>query len=182
MENEQRLGVRVLVLYLCKNLMIGIGLLILSFVLMSFQDAVASRSFGSFSLGTMGPTLNLLIEASFVASLFALLIGAEISWLFYVDCTFSIGEDAFTIKRGILSKTQISIPYRQIQDVYLNQSLLHRILGVSKIVILTAGNDIHEKEDESEGIFEMIDSAVARKLKETILERSNIQKVIDVTK
>ena len=162
--------------------MLGIGLLVVSAVLSFSRDTIVTKSLLSLPFGTIDSALNFLIEASFIASLFALLVGAEISWLYYVDCTFSLGEDAFTIKRGILSKTQISIPYRQIQDVYLKQSLLQRILGVSKIVVLTGGDDENDKEGEAAGIFEIIDVEIAENLKTIILEKSNTQKVIEVTK
>ncbi|MDD5152691.1 MAG: PH domain-containing protein [Candidatus Pacebacteria bacterium] len=182
MGNEQNLGIRVLLLYLCQNLMFGFVLLAISAGLLFFQDLIISKSFLLPSLGSIESILDFLIKASFVVSLFAILIGAEISWLLYVDTTFCLGEDAFTIKRGILSKTQISIPYRQIQDVYLSQSLLQRILGVSRLVVLTGGDDENDKEGESAGIFEIIDAVTAESLKEIILERSNIQKVVEITK
>jgi len=180
MENEQKLGIRVFLLHLCQTLIFGFCLLALSVVLLYFQDLIIAKGSLSFSSGTVEPILNFLIKASFVASLFALLIGVEISWLSYMDCTFHLGEDAFTIKRGILTKTQISIPYRQIQDVYLNQSLLQRMLGVSKLVILTGGDDENDKEGEAAGIFEIIDAVTAESLKEVIIERSNVQKVVEV--
>ena len=54
------------------------------------------------------------------------------------------------------------------------------MMGVSKLVILTAGNDNNDKEGESEGIFQVIDSNIAEKMRTDILERANIQEVKEV--
>jgi uncharacterized membrane protein YdbT with pleckstrin-like domain len=70
-----------------------------------------------------------------------------------------------------LSKKEISIPYRQIQDINIEQTFYFKMMGVSKLVVLTAGSDDNDKEGEAEGIFEVIDSSVAEKIREELLQK-----------
>ena len=74
-----------------------------------------------------------------------------------------MAEDSFKIKRGILSKTENAIPYRQMQNVDVERSFMFQMLGLSRLIILTAG---HEDEkiktgDEAEGVIPAIDSKLA---------------------
>ena len=66
-----------------------------------------------------------------------------------------LDDDALKIRRGILSKEEIAIPYRQIQDVDIEQNISDRLWGVARLAILTAGHEEAKEgeEDDSEGIF-----------------------------
>ena len=101
-----------------------------------------------------------------------------VSWIIYENYTFSLGEDALKIKRGVFTREEVAIPYRQIQDVDIEQDISYRMIGVSRLVILTAG---HEDEktagDKTEGILPAIDSALAEQLQSQLLTRANIQTV-----
>ncbi len=91
-----------------------------------------------------------------------------------------LDTDALKIRRGILSKEEIAIPYRQIQDVDVDQSISDRIWGVARLAILTAGQEkTGEGNDESEGIFPAIDRVLAESLQTELLKRADIEKVTD---
>ena len=107
----------------------------------------------------------------------ALAGGALVSYLDYINCTFILDDFSITIKRGILSKKTISIPYKQIQDISLEQSFSNRMMNVCKLAILTAGNDDNDKDGEAEGVFQIIDINVAKNLQSIILQKNNTQKV-----
>jgi len=110
--------------------------------------------------------------------LFAFLV----AWLNYATYQFCLGEDALKIKRGILNKEEIAIPYRQIQDVDIERDLGFQMMGLSRIVILTAGHEEDLKKEgesaEAEGILPALDQETARWLQE-LLKRANVQKVIE---
>lgn len=118
-----------------------------------------------------------------VISFFVFLLVTAISftyvWLVYINYTFSVTEDSFKIKRGILNKTEAAIPYRQIQDVNIERSLFFLMLGLSRLIILTAG---HEEEkgdtDESGGFLPAIDKKLAESLQTELLRRADIQKTV----
>jgi len=101
-----------------------------------------------------------------------------ISWIIYENYTFFLGEDALKIKRGVFTREEIAIPYRQIQDVDIEQSISYRAIGVSRLVILTAGHEDEKTEgDKTEGILPAIDSALAEQLQSQLLTRANVQTI-----
>jgi uncharacterized membrane protein YdbT with pleckstrin-like domain len=92
-----------------------------------------------------------------------------------------MAEDSLKIKRGILSKTENAIPYRQIQNVDIERSFMFQMLGLSRLIILTAG---HEDEnvkgtDEAEGVIPAVDQKIASWLQTELLKRADVQKVVE---
>ena len=115
--------------------------------------------------------------------LVAILITTLISWIEYSGFGYELGADAFRVKRGVFHKEEIAIPYRQIQNVDIERTLLYQMSGTSRLIILTAG---HEDADaaangskaESEGIIPVMDKHLATTLQTELLTRANIQKVV----
>jgi uncharacterized membrane protein YdbT with pleckstrin-like domain len=108
------------------------------------------------------------------------LLSFFIAWLTYVTYQFALTEDALRIKRGILNKEEIAIPYRQIQDVDINRSLNFQMMGLSRIVILTAGHEEDPKAPdfgEAEGVLPALDKDLAEWFQGELLRRANVQKV-----
>jgi uncharacterized membrane protein YdbT with pleckstrin-like domain len=102
------------------------------------------------------------------------------AWLTYATYQFALTEDSLKIKRGILNKEEIAIPYRQIQDVDVERDLGFQMMGLSRIVVLTAGHEEDPKTGEAgeaEGVLPAIDKDLARWLQEELLKRANVQKV-----
>ena len=102
------------------------------------------------------------------------------SWIQYLAYEFSLDEHSIRIKSGILNVEVEAIPYRQIQNVDVERNIFYRLLGVSRLVILTAGTEDKEIGDESEGIIPAIDKHLAYKIQEQLLERANIEKTIEI--
>ena len=92
-----------------------------------------------------------------------------------------MAEDSFKIRRGILNKTENAIPYRQIQNVDIERNFTFQMLGLSRLIILTAGHeDINIKgSDEAEGIIPAMDKELAEWLQTELLKRADIQKVTE---
>jgi len=102
-----------------------------------------------------------------------------IAWLVYSTYKFCLGDDSLKIKRGILNKEEVAIPYRQIQDVDLKRDLSFQMMGLSRIVIITAGHEEDEKpgDDDTEGILPALDKDLAEWMQAELLKRANVQKV-----
>ena len=107
------------------------------------------------------------------------------SWIEYSSFGYVLGENALKIKRGVIHKDEIAIPYKQIQNVDIERTVANQLSGTSKLVILTAGHEDNTtgpmKSDsgaESEGIIPIIDKNLARALQEQLLTKANIQKVV----
>lgn len=124
-----------------------------------------------------------LIELVSLAGLGLFLLTFSIAilyaWLRYVTYQYAIGDHSFQVERGILSREEISIPYRQIQNVDIYQSLFERLLGVSRVIILTAGHEdlTGEERGESEGVLPIIDKRMADSIRNDLLSRTKIQEV-----
>jgi hypothetical protein len=52
---------------------------------------------------------------------------------------FEVREDEIYIERGILTRIKTTAPYRRIQHIDVQQSILERIAHLGKLVIYTAG-------------------------------------------
>ncbi len=128
-----------------------------------------------------------LLGAGIAAILFLVAFGLTflIAWLVYTNYRFALGENSLKIKRGIIGKEEMAIPYRQIQDVDINRDLSFRVWGLSKLIILTAGREDVGAErrgsegDESEGYLPALDKDLAEWLQHELLSRANVQKVVE---
>jgi len=176
MEQEQKLGGRVFCYYFYKKIILGIVFLVISVIILSLKDTLVIQMAFLHSANTANKIIDFLTAGLFFVSFLALIGGVILSWLNYISCTFVLNDISFVINRGILNKKTISIPYKQIQDITIEQSFSHRMLGVCKLTILTAGNDENDKEGEAEGVFDIIDVDIAKNLQNTILQKNNIQK------
>lgn len=151
-------------------------LLTIALAVVSGQPFLASTPIGDLTpYAVMGAWLGLL--------LFIVVGGITflIAWLIYKNYKYCLGEDSLKIKRGILNKEEVSIPYRQIQDVDIRRDLAFQMIGLSEIVILTAGHEEGEKagDDDSEGMLPALDKDLAEWLQAQLLERANVQKVTE---
>lgn len=59
--------------------------------------------------------------------------------MFYNRYTYQIGEKSINIKRGILWKKDVTIPYERIQHVSTTRGPIEQLLGLHIINIFTAG-------------------------------------------
>jgi len=130
---------------------------------------------GNFSL-----FFNRIASIGFLISSIIVLITLFLTWLEYSSYGFFLDENSFKVRRGIIQKEEISIPYRQIQSVNIKRSLFDQIIGINKLIILTAGTEDKEEKikTESEAILPAIDKNLAQKIQEELLRRANIEQVI----
>lgn len=66
-------------------------------------------------------------------------IAAIWSWLYYRFYSYAIKDDVVLIRRGILFRRRVTIPYERIQNVSVSRSPLLLIFGLSSVQIETAG-------------------------------------------
>jgi putative membrane protein len=149
--------------------------------------AIALFVFGQQSFLAATPVGNLtgytMMAAWIVLALFVVVFAITllIAWLVYKNYKFCLGDDSLKIKHGILNKEEVAIPYRQIQDVDIRRDLSFQIIGLSQIIILTAGHEDNEKpgDDDTEGILPALDKDLAEWLQAELLKRANVQKVTE---
>lgn len=172
-----KLGKKAFGLFFLKNSPLAAVLLLVLMILfvLDFQD-FTNTMFGNIQAILLWATLivfALFLIFSAVAYIFA--------WLIYSSYTFMLDNNSLKIKRGIFNKAENAIPYRQIQNVDIERSFIFQILGLSRLVILTAGHeDEKPRGDESEGVIPAIDKSVAGLLQSELLKRAGIQKTINI--
>ena len=99
-------------------------------------------------------------------------------WLTYANYRFLFDENALKIKKGILSKEEIAIPYRQIQDITIERNLSLQMMGASRLLISTAGHEDKPEEGGVEGVLPEIDKTLAEKLRDELLKRAEMQRMV----
>lgn len=92
------------------------------------------------AIDTAGDTSPVLV--SFISALIAFLIPAGIYGLyvhFYIRMYYYSDDNEFlTIKKGVFAPTEIHVQYMKIQDVYVDQDILDRIMGLYDVHISSA--------------------------------------------
>ena len=170
---SQHLGIKTFWLFVLGKSQVAFYLLLAGIVLLAAKGYIPAQfiRYGGYITDI---TLT-LIGLAIVVEAFALLIG----WLTYINYTFTVDANALKIRKGILNHEETALPYRQIQTIDLKQDLLGRMIGVSQLVILTAGHeDANESvSGESEGEFPVIDSGLASQLRDELLKRANTERV-----
>lgn len=170
---EQHLGQKAFIFTIVKSVFAGLALLIATIILSVLRGILASRIQ---SPGFAG-IFDLVLLGLFILTVIVFAAGIIISWLAYQNHTFTVQEFDLKIKRGILNKEEISIPYRQIQDVDIERSILYGLLGISRLVIITAGEEKPAGIEETSGILDPIDKELAEEIQNNLQEKIGIQTV-----
>jgi putative membrane protein len=170
----QKLGRKTLLLFISQqiapDIFIFLGAIALSIV----------QTEGIFAKTIIAPWSGLVVLGAWILFVLTFILTFLIAYLTYINYQFTLDDDALKIRRGILSKEGIAIPYRQIQDVDIDQTLSDRIWGVARLAILTAGHEEpKEGEDDSEGVLPAIDRGLAEALQTELLRRADVEKVVD---
>jgi len=61
------------------------------------------------------------------------------AYLWFTNLSYSIGEERLIIRKGILNKKEVSIPYRAVTDFTLRRGFFEGMLGIGAILVQTAG-------------------------------------------
>jgi uncharacterized membrane protein YdbT with pleckstrin-like domain len=182
-ETYHTLGKKTLMIFVLQRIQTSFILLILAIVLFGIQGQEFLIQTPAGNIAPYVSLTALIVLGIFVISF---LLGFFIAWLIYINYKFSLEEDSLKIKRGILNKEEIAIPYRQIQDVDITRDLSFLMLGLSRIAILTAGHEDQDPEKkeagQSEGFLPALDKDLAEWLQAELLKRANIQKVVESPK
>ncbi|WP_440989826.1 PH domain-containing protein [Haloarchaeobius baliensis] len=72
--------------------------------------------------------------------LLGLLLGTAHAILLYRDWRFELQDDALYLERGVLTRVETAVPYVRVQHVDTQRSPVDRTLGLSTVVVYTAGS------------------------------------------
>lgn len=118
---------------------------------------------------------NIIIPVLFFLAIILGGIGVLVNYLRYVCFKFTLEEFGLRMRKGVLRVEEISIPYRQMQNVDVTRPLFYRILGLSRLVILSAGHEQIEEGDQTDTVFDPIDSEIAEEIRTLLGRRIGVQ-------
>lgn len=176
---EHGFGFRTFLFYLYQRVTPGLVLLIVGAnlpAISQFVISVANINPGPEAIQTINRVGNALMAIVIVLAILIMVLGVILSILKHIGSSYNLGDYALTLKHGIIGKTEVIIPYRQIQSVDLNQSIIFRLFGLSSLIVLSAGDEDMGKKAEGDQVFNVIDSSIAEYLKEELLKRANLSR------
>ena len=148
LNTEQHLGSRALIVIILRRISLAIIFFILMLLAVPVRSALLNWLNTSITTATMSDqAINsitaisaIVIALLFILTLIFLFFGFIMAFLECKTYTFTFEEFDLKMRRGILGRRENSIPFRQIQDVDIEQSILYRLFGLSRLVIITAGH------------------------------------------
>jgi len=187
LNQEQHLGRKAYMLMVSRKMTVGFVIFIISLLLIPGKNLLAGLIAGAMSVGgastkyAVAMSSNVtagVIVAAFIVALFAMLVGVSAARLEYGRTTFTFEEFGMKLRKGVLSVIETSIPYRQMQDVTIERSLIHQFMGTSRIVIESAGEETPgEPIDESEIILDPVDKDTAEEIRAMLGRKIGVQVV-----
>lgn len=180
----EHLGTKTLVMNILRGIFPAIILLVFVITLDFSQDyiletltqdtVVNGSTMPSLSKGLL-PFLPVFIPAIFFLSIILGGLSIIISVLQYRFFTFTLEEFGIRLKKGVLRVEEVSIPYRQMQDIDITRPIIYRLFGISRLVIFSAGHEQPNEPEQTNTVFDPIDSEIANGIKEILNRRIGIQ-------
>ena len=175
------LGYKSFIFFLLQRVSVAFILGVAGGVLYFEKSPILGLLSGSLALDTAGEKMletyfSYGIEALLLLTVIVFILGFVITWLTYVCYTLTLEEYALKIRRGIINIEEVSIPYRQIQNVDVSRPLVYRLFGVSRLQIISAGTEeVGVNKAEIEGLLDPIDKTFAEEIREDLQERIGVQ-------
>ena len=186
----RHLGKKTLLLFISRRATIGLVFFLIAIVVATIGQPIAasfagmlstSGSFGSGSTSVITGYFASFSILLFLASLILILMGVVIALIEYRNFIFVPEEFSLKFHRGIFDQEEISIPYRQIQDINLTRTVQHRIFGVSRLVMITAGHDEAKENDDTNTVFDPIDADLAEEVRAFLESKIGVQVIREAT-
>jgi uncharacterized membrane protein YdbT with pleckstrin-like domain len=181
---EQRLGQRsffILALSYCAPafgvLIAAAAVIALNGRILRLFASIADVSGSSFDPSALSAYLSWFIVALLALAVLFFLCGLIIAWLIYTHYTFTIQEFDLRLKRGIIDIKEITIPFRQMQNVNLDRGIFYRLLGVSKVIIDSAGHEDYREQNITNISLEPIEKNLAREIQDLLERKIGVQVV-----
>lgn len=138
------------------SIMLGVT----SGLIIGFLVVASKPEYGSWSL-LWAPVLMVFFFFFLISTLYGIYVSVYIR-RYYYDAL----EQFLTIQKGVFAPTEIHVPYGKIQDVYVDQDILDRIMGLYDVHIssatITSGIEAH---------IDGVDARVAEELKNFLLNK-----------
>jgi putative membrane protein len=113
-------------------------------------------------LGTKTLAASFLIGSLILPVIIAYIL-AKLSYRYY---RYELTDENFRKEHGVIWKSYTTIPYDRIQNVNIHRGIIARMLGLSTLVIETAGGA------RAEGVLPGLSMEVAEQLRNDLIQRA----------
>ncbi|MEA2715189.1 MAG: Bacterial domain [Candidatus Parcubacteria bacterium] len=184
LQSEQHLGNRGFVVMILGRLLAALALFVVAFLIAMAHDAIVIGALRLFNLDpveqqaaieSVSEYISFAIDSLFAVSVLLIFGVSVFTILEYYCFTFTLQEFSLRLRRGIIYRREVTIPYRQMQDINVQRTLLYRLLGTSRLVIDSAGHEEPGEENETEVILSPIDWQKAADIREFLQRRIAVQ-------
>lgn len=169
------LGNRTLAMLILKRSFIVIFLFIVLLVFLFYFQYIPEKY--------INIALSVLI-VYLIVLLIIFIVSFFLGWLEYWRYEIILGDKNLQMQRGLITVEQVGIPYRHIQDIKIERSLLDQIMGVSELMVTITGSEQQEiyPGEKYPGqlhkiILPAIEKKIARHIQEIVLNKSQIQQI-----
>ncbi len=181
MNKEHHLGTITFLYHIFQRSLFGVLLLILAVYLPTISRVMIwafQVQIDTDSISMIDRVGNILVAVFAGLGLISIVFAIISSYITHISNSYELTDTAIKLRKGWISKNEISIPYKGIETVNIDQSVLFRILGLSRLVVFSSGDD--EKGENADQIFPIIDNSIAQYLRQILLEKSNVQETREI--
>lgn len=118
-----------------------------------------------------------IVIGTFLLALVALLMGLLTARVEYMKQTFTFEEFGMRLDRGRMKIIEVTIPYRQMQDINIERGVLHQLTGTSKIIINTAGDERQDEKNETDIVLDPVSKDIAEEIRLILMRKIGVQVV-----
>lgn len=186
LDQEQRLGEKALLFLIIKRTRFSYFFLLIGLIILFVRSLIISAvvdgmgTLGSVSasapLGVSNVITSIILILLFIAILI-FVIGFIVGWLEYKNYTFSLGEFDLIMKKGIFDRKETSIPYHQIDSVDIERNVMYQLLGLSRLVMITAAHEEADEKEMAEIVLEPIEKNFAEEIRAMLERKVGVQVV-----
>lgn len=174
----KKLDPRALIFFFLDFFATSVGFALLIVALLTFFLARGSLSFlpdmvnGQSSFGSIN-YYHIIYE---FIGLFIVYLILVFVWtvLYYNNYQYELTDDSLKQQFGVVSKKYIGVPYDNVQDVDIYQSVIMRIFGIATVSVETASKDPGE-EGSGTSLF-AVSISEAKNLRDEIMKRVDAHK------
>ncbi len=183
---ERRLGTKALIIFILQRTLPVVILIAIAFTaIANFPQLVESATN---TLAIVNPNSHLttmdvaswvanLISGLFFISIVLFIFGFVFAWFKYHFYTYTFEEFDMKLKKGILYRKEVTISYRQMQDINITRGIVFQIFGVSRILIDSGGHEEPYESNTTDIILEPIDQFEAKEIRDMLQKKIGVQMV-----
>lgn len=172
----QKVGPKTLLYLIIRS--IGFGVIMFVFLLVLRPLLGTLPMIGTFTLDE--ETINTIFTWLYLSNAFVFIFLILVGSYQYHSYGFRIDDDSFKIRRGILTREEIAIPYRRIESVDLKAPLIFQLFNINHVTIeLVSESEDEERQAEKsdDEVIPIIDHGLALTIQEALTSRANVQKM-----